>query len=107
MAFDGQVLSINTTANRIDRKVELGATASSVAVGGNRIWATAGAAAGDHRGGTLRISLPFVESLDPGFAYGLEWQIISLTNDGRLPPGRRHRWDDPRPEPRPVTAPAD
>ena len=82
MAFDGQVLSIDTTANRIDREIDLGAAASSVAADGDRIWASAGAAAGDHRGGTLRTSFPFVETLDPGFNFSIGWEIISLTNNG-------------------------
>ncbi len=81
-AFEGRVVSIDTGTNQIDREVDMGKTTASIAVTGEQIWATAGAPAGGHRGGTLRISMPLVDILDPGFAYGPEWQIISLTNDG-------------------------
>jgi len=81
-AFEGRVVGIDTRTNRIDREVGMGKTTGSIATAGEQIWATAGTAAGDHRGGTLRISMPLIEIVDPGFAYGPEWQILSLTNDG-------------------------
>ncbi len=81
-AFEGRVMSIDTATNQIDQELDFGKTTGSLAGTGEQIWATAGAATGDHRGGTLRISMPLVETLDPGFDYGPEWQIISLTNDG-------------------------
>jgi peptide/nickel transport system substrate-binding protein len=81
-AFEGRVVGISTGTTHIDHEVDLGKMTGSVAVADSRIWVTAGATASDHRGGTLRISFPLLESLDPGFDYGPEWQIISLTHDG-------------------------
>ena len=83
LRVEGRVVSIDPETNRLAQEVSVGTTTGSISIADDRIWVSAGAAASDHRGGTLRVTVSAVDWLDPGFAYGpFEWQILSLTNDG-------------------------
>lgn len=77
---------------RIDPKtgtvhsVETGNEPTAVAPVGSDAWVTFLPGNANHRGGTLRLALPaesFPESPDPtNFAGLIQWQLLSLSNDG-------------------------
>ncbi len=82
-AFEGGAAHIDPESSLLSQPVDLGKTAGALAARGDQIWTTAGTAITDHRGGTLRISFPAPDTLDPAFAYGGEsWQLLPMTNDG-------------------------
>ncbi len=79
----GQVARIDARSLNVSLTSVTGAT-HGVAVTGGRVWVTALASPGSHRGGRLRLEMdPAPDSLDPAFSfYPPAWQMLGVTNDG-------------------------
>jgi peptide/nickel transport system substrate-binding protein len=83
--FDDSVASIDPSTNSVEQTVPVGGATASLATAGEGLWLAVGASATEHRGGTLNISGPALNSLDPAVAYDTEgWRILTITNDGLL-----------------------
>jgi len=77
------IVRLDPQSGNVAQTVRTGARPTGLTIAGS-LWVTGQAAAGAHRGGTLR----FVASLDgdpidPAKAYGgTAWNLLSITNDG-------------------------
>ena len=63
--------------------VATGAASADMAVGGGRVWVVTEPSLAEHSGGTLRVLIGHIDSLDPAMAYFPEsWRILDVLNDG-------------------------
>jgi len=79
----GTLSRIDVAAGRVEDTVRLTASPAGLAPVSDGLWTTALAPLDSHRGGTLRIESPPLDSIDPSAAYAREsWRVMSLVYDG-------------------------
>jgi peptide/nickel transport system substrate-binding protein len=79
----GQIARIDARSEQV-RVTPVAGAVHGVVVADGRVWVTALAAPGSHRGGRLLLAMDDPpDSLDPGLTYDTRvWQMLSMTNDG-------------------------
>lgn len=85
--LDGSISEIDPATNTVEQTVPVSGAVASLSAHGEGLWVAVGAAASEHRGGTLTVSIAFDApvSVDPAFwLTPIGWQILSITNDGLL-----------------------
>src|SRR6266545_355805 len=77
------IVRLDPRSGNVAQIVRTGARPTGLTIAGS-LWVTRQAAAGAHRGGTLRVVAPLdVNEIDPAKAYeGTLWNLLSVTNDG-------------------------
>lgn len=74
---------IDAATGQVSDVVRVGASPSAVTILDGDLWTTALAPLGSHRGGTLRIASPPLDSVDPAAAFSVEsWRAVGLVYDG-------------------------
>jgi YVTN family beta-propeller protein len=82
-ARDDAIIRIDSRSAVVTRRIEVGGSPQALALTGGQLWLAAGASPRMHRGGTLRLQLPFVQSIDPAFASAPdELTLDSMVYDG-------------------------
>jgi YVTN family beta-propeller protein len=81
---DGTVVQIDPGSNE-PTTVRLLGRPTAIAAGVGAVYVAVRPAAATHRGGTLRVAMGTVDTVDPAGAYSPEaWRFLSLTNDSLL-----------------------
>ena len=77
------IVRLDPQSGNVAQTVRTGARPTGLTIAGS-LWVTGQAAAGAHRGGTLRVVAHVaVNEIDPAKAYdGTVWNLLSVTNDG-------------------------
>jgi ABC-type transport system substrate-binding protein/class 3 adenylate cyclase len=79
---DGTLVHVDPKSG-VAEPTRVGGRPEGVAVENGSVWVAVQAAGDAHRGGDLRIVLPFVDSVDPAIAYYPgTWDVIAVVNDG-------------------------
>jgi YVTN family beta-propeller protein len=79
---DATLARVDPNTGAVKRST-IGGRPEGVAASGVSVWVAVQAAGQAHRGGTLRIRIADIDSLDPAFAYyGPTWGVISIVSDG-------------------------
>ncbi|HTI33669.1 MAG TPA: BTAD domain-containing putative transcriptional regulator, partial [Miltoncostaea sp.] len=75
----GTLVRIDPRTDAVAERIETGGRPAGLAADGGRLWVAAGDASAVHRGGTLRVGVPSIESANPGYST-IAW--MDLTGDG-------------------------
>ena len=79
----GTLSRIDVTDGRVEDTLTLMASPAGLAPVSGGLWTTALAPLNSHRGGTLRIESPPLDSIDPSAAWAREsWRVMSVVYDG-------------------------
>jgi YVTN family beta-propeller protein len=82
-ALAGKLVRIDPGRNDVERRLDIGNRPEGVAVVADSVYVAVRATGRAHRGGTLRVRVDFIDSIDPAIAYvPTSWSVLSLTSDG-------------------------
>lgn len=75
----GALVRIDPGRDAVAERIVTGQRPSGLAAGGGRLWVAARDASAEHRGGTLRVSVPEVDGIEQGYP-AVSW--MTLSGDG-------------------------
>jgi peptide/nickel transport system substrate-binding protein len=78
----GTLMRIDPRTNAVVETIQTGQRPTGVALEGGRLWVASRDASAAHRGGTLRVAMPYVDSVDQFGYSSVAW--LDLTGDGLI-----------------------